>query len=237
MTPPPSLYRRSSIIEYLSNLPIRPRLPSIRSRTSRKSTASSLNSFAAAFLAANEQSMLPAILRNADVTNKLLEYIVDSPNGRRSLARLARTCKAFKEPALNVLWRELDSFVPLLALFPNALMKRSRRPGLGLSKTPEPADWERLLAYADRVRSITYNEAYNNVAPTIFAVIEELRPKQFILPKLTALTWKAETAAGLERSRLFLNPGLQSLTIEMGNKYTKMGDFLNYIMEKTALTT
>ncbi|TCD60049.1 hypothetical protein EIP91_010843, partial [Steccherinum ochraceum] len=105
------------------------------------------------------------------------------------------------------------------------------------SKTPEPADWERLLAYADRVRSITYNEAYNNVAPTIFAVIEELRPKQFILPKLTALTWKAETAAGLERSRLFLNPGLQSLTIEMGNKYAKMGDFLNYIMEKTALTT
>lgn len=130
-SPPNGLTRRSSIIEYLSNLPTRVRsLPSIRSR---KSTASSLlSNFVYTSYAVHQQNMAPAILRDADVTAKLLEYIVDSPNGRRSLARLARTCKAFKEPALNVLWRDLDSLVPLLSLLPNALMKRTRRPGLGL---------------------------------------------------------------------------------------------------------
>lgn len=76
--------------------------------------------------------MAPIILRDADATAKLLEFILETPNGKRSLGRLARTCKAFKEPVLNVLWRDLDSFVPLLALFPNSLLRRARRPGLGL---------------------------------------------------------------------------------------------------------
>ena len=58
-----------------------------------------------------------------------------------------------------------------------------------------------------------------------------------MLPNLTSLTWKAETVAGLERCLLFLNTGLQSLAIEMGNKSSKMSDFLNQIMEKTTLAS
>jgi len=79
-----------------------------------------------------QQTMYPTILRDADVTQKLLDAIIEAPGGRRSVSRLARTCKAFCEPALNVLWRELDSLVPIIALFPAHLLKRVRRPGLGL---------------------------------------------------------------------------------------------------------
>jgi hypothetical protein len=79
-----------------------------------------------------QQTMYPTILRDADVTQKLLDAIIDAPGGRRSVSRLARTCKAFCEPALNVLWRELDSLIPIIALFPAHLLKRVRRPGLGL---------------------------------------------------------------------------------------------------------
>ncbi|THH28300.1 hypothetical protein EUX98_g5884, partial [Antrodiella citrinella] len=238
---PSSLTRRSSIIEYLSNLPIRPRLPSIRSRKSTKS-ASSLNILSSSSYApytVHQQAMSPIILRDADVTAKLLEYVVESTNGRRTLSRLARTCKAFKEPALNVLWRDLDSFVPLLSLFPNGLMKRARRPGLGLARNPDPADWDRLLAYGERVRSIAYSEAHGNVTPTIFPVFEEYQTKQsrFILPNLTALTWKADTPAWLEKSIAFMNPGLQSLTIEMGQKSSKMSDFMDHVMAKTSLAS
>lgn len=73
-----------------------------------------------------------AIFSDADTTRKLLEYVSDSPGGKRSLSRIARTCKAFCEPALDMLWKELDSLLPLLSQFPNHLFKRSRRPGLGL---------------------------------------------------------------------------------------------------------
>lgn len=80
--------------------------------------------------------MYPVILRDPDATQRLLEAILDSPGGRRSLSRLARTCRAFAEPALNVLWRELDSLVPIIGLFPNYLLKKTRRPGLGLVSYP-----------------------------------------------------------------------------------------------------
>jgi hypothetical protein len=86
--------------------------------------------------------MSPPILRDAEATRKLLEIIQDTPNGGRTVARLARTCKAFSGPAMDVLWNELCSFLPLIALFPGYIMKRARRPDLGLvrpvSPTPTP---------------------------------------------------------------------------------------------------
>ena len=82
-----------------------------------------------------EQQMPPNILRDSEAANKLFEAILDSPNGRRALSRLARTCRAFCEPALNVLWKELDSLIPILGLFPGHVLKKARRPGLGFVRT------------------------------------------------------------------------------------------------------
>lgn len=132
-SPTPNLSRRGSVVDYFSSLPKRPRLPSIRSRKSTTSlNSTNLRDSYYAPYAVHQQHMAPMILRDADATKKLLECILESQGGRKSLARLARTCKAFKEPALDMLWRDLDSFVPLLTLFPATLMKRARRPALGL---------------------------------------------------------------------------------------------------------
>ena len=79
-----------------------------------------------------ETNMSPPVLGNVEATRRLLEVIQDTPNGSRTVARLARTCKAFNGPAMDVLWNELDSFLPLIGLFPAYIMKRARRPGLGL---------------------------------------------------------------------------------------------------------
>ena len=79
-----------------------------------------------------EQTMFPLILRDPEATNKLCEAVLESPNGKRSLSRLARTCRALSEPALNILWRDLDSLVPIIGLFPGQLLKKAKKPGLGL---------------------------------------------------------------------------------------------------------
>jgi hypothetical protein len=79
-----------------------------------------------------EQTMFPLILRDPEATNKLLEAVLESPNGKRSLSRLARTCRALSEPALNMLWKDLDSLVPIIGLFPSQLLKKAKKPGLGL---------------------------------------------------------------------------------------------------------
>ena len=86
-----------------------------------------------------ETTMSPSVLRDVEATRKLLEIIQDTPNGSRTVARLARTCKGFSEPAVDVLWSELDSFLPLIGLFPGYIMKRARRPNLGLVRSSSPA--------------------------------------------------------------------------------------------------
>jgi hypothetical protein len=106
-----------------------------RIRRTRKDSVLSKQSASYVPYEVHQQAMFPTILRSADATAKLLDVIVESPNGRRSLSRLSRTCKAFKEPCLNVLWRELDSLIPLIGLFPSKLLRRSKKPGLGLVST------------------------------------------------------------------------------------------------------
>ncbi|KAI6118977.1 hypothetical protein EV401DRAFT_2057427 [Pisolithus croceorrhizus] len=172
--------------------------------------------------------MFATILRDPDAAKKLLDTIADSPTGRRSISRLARTCKAICEPALDVLWRELDSLLPLVALFPNNLLKRTRRPGLGLaSHSSHPEDWDRLLEYGKRVRRITYSEASSVISPAVFATISDHSPVSYILPNLQQLIWKVENTAALEASTLFMNPELQSLVLEIGHRVPKLDAYLS----------
>jgi hypothetical protein len=181
--------------------------------------------------------MTPAILRDPDTVKRLLETILDSPNGKRSLSRLARTCKAMCEPALNMLWKELDSLVPLIGLFPSHLLKRWKKPGMGFVKAPLDGDWKKVLSYGERVRRLTYDESPNNVSSTIFPIIEEYRPRTYILPHLTQLTWKVETPAGLDRCSLFLNPELQGLILEIETRFPQINAFLADMSSRTRLTT
>ncbi|KAI6107506.1 hypothetical protein EDD16DRAFT_1838502 [Pisolithus croceorrhizus] len=181
--------------------------------------------------------MFATILRDPDAAKKLLDTIADSPTGRRSISRLARTCKAICEPALDVLWRELDSLLPLIALFPNNLLKRTRRPGLGLaSHSSHPEDWDRLLEYGKRVRRITYSETSSAISPAVFVTISDHSPVSYILPNLQQLVWKVESTAALEASTLFMNPELQSLVLEIGHKVPKLDAYLSKVCSLTQLT-
>ncbi|THV06035.1 hypothetical protein K435DRAFT_42476 [Dendrothele bispora CBS 962.96] len=168
------------------------------------------------------QIMFPAVLREPEVTKKILEAILESPNGKRSISRLARTCKAFQEPALDVLWRELDSLVPILALFPPVLLKKPKKPGLGFSKSPSEGDWDKILQYGMRVRRVKYDDTSKAVSSSIFPIFDETRPVDYILPNLQQLVWKVETSAGLDYCRLFLNTKLENLSLEiLGGGHSK----------------
>lgn len=173
------------------------------------------------------------LLRDRELLNIVLEFVHDTQFGRRSLSRLARTCRGLSDPCLNVLWRELDSLLPLLSLLPNDLFKRPRRPGLGFvslsdippfeasriklqAKNPAPNDWKRLMAYGERVEKITYNETVGNVSGGIFSVLEECKPQEYILPNVQTLVWRVETPEGLERSLLFLTPQLRNIIVDIG---------------------
>ncbi|KAJ7492375.1 hypothetical protein FB451DRAFT_1021280 [Mycena latifolia] len=162
-----------------------------------------------------------AILDSAEATQKILEAILDSPNGKRTLSRLARTCRAWLDPALNVLWRDLDSLVPILGLFPPHLLKKARKPGLGLTTPPLEKDWEKILRYGGRVLKITYDEISNNVSNSVFPILEEHRPRTYLLPNLQHLTWRITSPDNLDRASLFLTSGLQGLVLHLGGVGTR----------------
>ncbi|KAH0836717.1 hypothetical protein J3R83DRAFT_8446, partial [Lanmaoa asiatica] len=56
-----------------------------------------------------------------EILQLIFEVILN--DGKTPLCRAARCCQAWKDPALDRIWRRLPSAVPLLSLLPGFSMK------------------------------------------------------------------------------------------------------------------
>ncbi|KAF9467018.1 hypothetical protein BDZ94DRAFT_1250325 [Collybia nuda] len=82
--------------------------------------------------------------------------------GSKNLAALARACKTFSEPALDLLWEFQPSLAPLVRCLPgDALAVKARKitffirhDELMITRDLSPSDWERVNHYARRIRTI-----------------------------------------------------------------------------------
>jgi len=52
----------------------------------------------------------------------------------RTFATLARTCRRFKEPALNALWKDMEDFTPLILCLPEDVRLRTAVKGRTIVK-------------------------------------------------------------------------------------------------------
>ncbi|KII93116.1 hypothetical protein PLICRDRAFT_380502 [Plicaturopsis crispa FD-325 SS-3] len=86
---------------------------------------------------------------------------------KRDLARLARTCKLFCSPALDVLWRDQQHLLVLLKCLPPDLWKNEdgTETRLILRRPVVAEDWTRFVAYANRMRTLALGDA-NHDQPT-----------------------------------------------------------------------
>jgi hypothetical protein len=77
----------------------------------------------------------------AEMQTKILGYVIQSDHGHRTVAALARTCKALAEPCLDILWHRQEC-------------------GLGALMKTLPADlWE--VSYGSLVRiTLLYSYSY-----------------------------------------------------------------------------
>ncbi|KAF9523789.1 hypothetical protein CPB83DRAFT_862289 [Crepidotus variabilis] len=93
-----------------------------------------------------------------------------------TLAALARTCKDFKEPALDTLWYSMDSFLPLLRCLPSHALEinvvrteRSRirvpYPKISVRESLQSDDFSRLLYYAPRIRVFHLDQSVYATGP------------------------------------------------------------------------
>ncbi|KAI6115152.1 hypothetical protein EDD16DRAFT_1892797 [Pisolithus croceorrhizus] len=107
-------------------------------------------------------------LRIAEILDLIISFMVDERIHKpgevcgirhQDIERLARTCKAFRDPALDVLWRTQPSLSPLIMCLPNHLWTvKEEHPDwvVTLQKGPSPEDWLSLQKYSHRIRSFNY---------------------------------------------------------------------------------
>ncbi|KAJ7184806.1 hypothetical protein C8R46DRAFT_466922 [Mycena filopes] len=142
-------------------------------------------------------------LRIPEVLCVVFEYFdpSDFASGKTSattLAALARTCKAFQDPALDVLWRFQVDLVPALRLFPEDLWDRRSQGNsnvlkfVALRRPLNPADWKAPLAYWPRIK--TFRISSFDLSTVSLEVCESLRfrcPNRVLFPNVREVSWEA----------------------------------------------
>ncbi|KAJ7170484.1 hypothetical protein C8R43DRAFT_92516 [Mycena crocata] len=154
-----------------------------------------------------------------DVLRQILEFC---PPG--CLSACARSCKAFRDPALDSLWSALPSLVPLLNLVPG-LVCVDKIYGVSIEG---PLDLNVFYSYACRVKHITQRHD-TRVHPTLLSLLSQ--PGTPILNRLTT-TRLSSTDLDCMPAELSLTPSLRQLDLDFGFKKKILTDDRNDYIEK-----
>ncbi|KAH7922174.1 hypothetical protein BV22DRAFT_1037812 [Leucogyrophana mollusca] len=162
--------------------------------------------------------------------DELLDYWDDdySLGVRVSLARLARTCRTFRDPALDVLWSFLKSFDPLIRCLPQDLWMHDDDGFLEFTRPLRASDWVIFQRYAQRVRVFgdDHGLALFESVPydLVDALSSFLSDGSCFLPNLRRLNWRypqddTDHPSDADYSPLlpfFLSPCLTGISVGLG---------------------
>ncbi|KAG2040986.1 hypothetical protein BDR03DRAFT_947865 [Suillus americanus] len=151
--------------------------------------------------------MHPA-LQNFDIMCTICSYV-----HRGSLPALASTCRIFERPALDVLWRNLQSVEPLVKCLPSDLFGIEKG-HIALLKPLDAKTWNILCKYTSRVRSITQLDCLAIMKPLASLILSCPLAPASMFPNLRKLTWHAdETHCAAQFLRVAFVPTLLSLDV------------------------
>ncbi|KAJ7171369.1 hypothetical protein C8R46DRAFT_1088249 [Mycena filopes] len=139
-------------------------------------------------------------------------------NSIRALAAAARTCRAFSEPALDILWEEQSTIMHVLDCIPGQVFLRSgfdeggRNFEVTLTRELLPEDWERPLFYARRVKEFTLFD-WDTCPVEALETLLLCFPQPCVFPNLRTMGWRSSEPETLPYVRLFLGPRLRTLRL------------------------
>ncbi|KAK7053775.1 hypothetical protein R3P38DRAFT_2852075 [Favolaschia claudopus] len=156
-----------------------------------------------------------------------------------TLLALTTTSKIFSEPALDILWHEQSSLVPLVKCMPESLWEE-RESGkdavLHIRRPIESSDISKLLFYSMRVR-IFERRPYGRektVHPEFLRALDMALPPNF-MPKLVSLKWTPRLKHEVSL-RHFLQPQLQKISLDIEDSVSALS-ILPYIKSCCPLIT
>ncbi|KAG1761783.1 hypothetical protein EDD22DRAFT_804142 [Suillus occidentalis] len=157
--------------------------------------------------------MHPA-LQNFDIICTICLYVHDE-----SLHALASTCRIFERPALDALWRDLQSVEPLVKCLPSDLFgtEHGRMAGV-LLKPLDTRTWGILNKYTSRVHSITQSDSLTVIGLLGSLMLSCPSAPASLFPNLRSLTWYADgTHYAAEFLRMAFVPTLLFLDIQISS--------------------
>ncbi|KAH8117518.1 hypothetical protein DFH11DRAFT_1541767 [Phellopilus nigrolimitatus] len=177
-------------------------------------------------------------------TNPSLLRSIFSFNDRGDNARCARVCKGWKNPALDLVWEQQNSLRPLFCLLPCiVLAKTAMGVELKVIRPVEHTDWDRFIAYADKVKILSLSKSLNEkgrLEITDAALLELVMFRPFVtfLPRLLKFRLDVDELqlVWLRFSRLFLRDGLQSLAIRMPTDKTSKSHAALFLRDVASLS-
>ncbi|KAF8551995.1 hypothetical protein OG21DRAFT_1466340, partial [Imleria badia] len=130
------------------------------------------------------------------------------------LAALARTCRTFKEPALDMIWAELNDLTPLVRCLLEASWIESE--GVySFQKRLEQAEWDIILGYSHRVRALP--RLWNSLGLAGDCIETLSIPPtsiESIFPNLRVIGLHEPSAAVAPLVRYFINPKITEIWLE-----------------------
>ncbi|KAJ7647935.1 hypothetical protein FB45DRAFT_894810 [Roridomyces roridus] len=155
-----------------------------------------------------------------------------------TFASLALTCRAFQDPALDMLWSEQDTIRNVLKTLPSCLWVERKESGpsgwdvgfyFRIINTIEPEDWAVPLSYARRIRKLSLRYEHEEEFPdaAMFKAIASA-PAEHFCPNLRSLVWASQEEAHLPFLNIFLGPNLESARIILDHFESSLPDNLSF---------
>ncbi|KAH9952038.1 hypothetical protein B0H21DRAFT_705158 [Amylocystis lapponica] len=153
-----------------------------------------------------------------DIVYEIFRHLRPFPGRSRSdyqlrvLANAARTCRAFTDPALDLLWQDLDTIIYLLnvthVVGPLYLIKIH-----GQCDRISDNEWMRFQYYARRVRCLSPHGAVR-IDDSVFIELSRHTNGNSLLPSLEYLKWTAILSSQISTLSL-IGPSLRRLDLRI----------------------
>ncbi|KAI0944045.1 hypothetical protein AcV7_001973 [Taiwanofungus camphoratus] len=191
-------------------------------------------------------------LKISEILTVIIEHAYSDPDSRpviatRTLVALALTCKTFLEPALDRLWHEQQTLVPLVKTLPvdawsevegdivaqerkmdrgELIREKTMQRVVSITRTLVPQDWSRFDMYASRVKSLGFetrkirvNRRTHTFDEGVYDHLIRDREAALLLPNVHRLMWTTSDidANVLSYAQLFIGPCLKSLCLHFFN--------------------
>ncbi|KIP07563.1 hypothetical protein PHLGIDRAFT_414883 [Phlebiopsis gigantea 11061_1 CR5-6] len=131
---------------------------------------------------------------------------------RATYAALARTCRAFYEPAANALWEDLSDVAPLVRALPQYTWSMSQTGSIKFLCSPAMDEWKRFIANAARVKKLRLSGS-KSLKKLLRTISLGLPTGESPFPNLRRLVLKSIEIETMSHASIAIHPGLTGIQI------------------------